>query len=346
VSDEQTPLDLDKLAKICALFRSDFPEEGRRSSVMAKLPWYKRDPDAALGGMFELTLEERGAYNTVLDLIYARSGHLPDDDGFLAGWMRCDRRIWKRIKARLIELGKIYIVDGEIHNSKADEVVLTALSRALSISELNRSKGRKSGEVRRRARELAEPGHEPNANRLKKREVEGEREEREVGERLGRNGVEKQQPPESPNARGRAREESRGAPLSREWQPSEKNIEDAIKAGVPRHMVQQCAAEFRDYWIAIPGQKGRKLDWDATFRNSIPIFLDRHRIRPIVNSNGNGSATPGPPERKLTTRELDLIEPWGTGGEAYYTGPQKAELQQRGLWPVQDWMRRQAEAIH
>lgn len=27
--------------------------------------------------------------------------------------------------------------------------------------------------------------------------------------------------------------------------------------------------EFRDYWIAAPGQKGVKLDWDATFRNWI-----------------------------------------------------------------------------
>jgi hypothetical protein len=30
VSDEQTPLDLDKLAKICALFSSDFPDDIRR----------------------------------------------------------------------------------------------------------------------------------------------------------------------------------------------------------------------------------------------------------------------------------------------------------------------------
>ena len=39
---------------------------------MGTLKWYKRDPDAALSGMFELTLEERGAYNTILDLIYSR----------------------------------------------------------------------------------------------------------------------------------------------------------------------------------------------------------------------------------------------------------------------------------
>ncbi len=26
-------------------------------------------------------------------------------------------------------------------------------------------------------------------------------------------------------------------------------------------------AKFRDYWIAVPGQKGVKLDWFATWRN-------------------------------------------------------------------------------
>ena len=27
--------------------------------------------------------------------------------------------------------------------------------------------------------------------------------------------------------------------------------------------------EFRDYWIGIPGQRGRKLDWEATWRNNV-----------------------------------------------------------------------------
>ena len=35
---------------------------------MGELKWYKRDPRAALVGMSCLTLEERGAHNTILDL--------------------------------------------------------------------------------------------------------------------------------------------------------------------------------------------------------------------------------------------------------------------------------------
>ena len=41
---------------------------------MGHLKWYKRDPRAALTGMMQLTLEERGAYNTILDLIYVHDG--------------------------------------------------------------------------------------------------------------------------------------------------------------------------------------------------------------------------------------------------------------------------------
>src|SRR5262245_5341937 len=81
---------------------------------------YKRDPAAALEDMMVLTLEERGAYNTVLDLIFDRRGDVPDDDRFLASWMRCDTRIWRRIKQRLVALKKIEIVGGRIINHRAE----------------------------------------------------------------------------------------------------------------------------------------------------------------------------------------------------------------------------------
>ncbi len=34
--------------------------------------------------------------------------------------------------------------------------------------------------------------------------------------------------------------------------------------------------EFVDYWIGIPGQRGIKLDWPATFRNRIRDIIKRH----------------------------------------------------------------------
>src|SRR6266851_1212677 len=86
-----------------------------------KAPWYKRYTDAALTGMMVLTLEERGAYNTVLDLIYNEGGRYQDDDGLICGWLRCNRRTWHRIKSRLLERGKLYVEDGHIYNGRASD---------------------------------------------------------------------------------------------------------------------------------------------------------------------------------------------------------------------------------
>lgn len=100
-----------------------------------KVRWYKRDPNAALEGMACLALEERGAYNTVLDLIYTHDGSLDDDDKFIAGWCRCDVRVWKRIRARLLELGKLYLHAGQLRNERADREVDAALRRIASAAQ-------------------------------------------------------------------------------------------------------------------------------------------------------------------------------------------------------------------
>ena len=73
---------------------------------MGKTRWYKRDPEAALNGMANLTLEERGAYNGVLDLIYSKDGDLPDDDDLISRVLRINPRTWKKHKAALISKGK------------------------------------------------------------------------------------------------------------------------------------------------------------------------------------------------------------------------------------------------
>lgn len=129
---------------------------------MSRIKWYKRDPLAALDGMMILTLEERGAYNTVLDLIYAREGKVADDDRFLAGWMRCDIRVWKRIKERLISLGKLQTSDGLLTNLRATSEV----SAALHASEAGRDHANRMWADRRGNKDLADgtPDGTPDGN--------------------------------------------------------------------------------------------------------------------------------------------------------------------------------------
>lgn len=135
---------------------------------MGQIKWYKRDPDAALNGMMELNLEERGAYNTVLDLIYTRDGNLADDDRFIAGWLRVDVRVWKRIKNRLIDLGKLRAEEGMLRNSRADVEVLNALSRVGSARDAGlasaRSKAVKSSAGKKKNKHLASTDVETGAS--------------------------------------------------------------------------------------------------------------------------------------------------------------------------------------
>jgi uncharacterized protein YdaU (DUF1376 family) len=116
---------------------------------MGELRWYKRDPAKALKGMQRLNLEQRGAYNTILDLIYLHDGKLIDDDRFLAGNMGADIRKWRNVKKQLLALGRISIRDGYIHDDVADVEAEVALNRIESA----RHAGQKSAEARRAKRE-------------------------------------------------------------------------------------------------------------------------------------------------------------------------------------------------
>ena len=101
---------------------------------MGQLKWYKRDPRAALAGMMELSLEERGAYNTVLDLIYVNEGEIADDSEVIASWLKVDKRIWRRLRARLLSRGKLYTVGGKLRNERADIEVDAVQHRRLAAS--------------------------------------------------------------------------------------------------------------------------------------------------------------------------------------------------------------------
>lgn len=69
--------------------------------------FYRRDPSKALSGMIGLTLEERGVYNTVLDLLYSTWRPIEDDRLFIANWCGCAVQKLNPILNRLIETGRL-----------------------------------------------------------------------------------------------------------------------------------------------------------------------------------------------------------------------------------------------
>jgi len=61
-------------------------------------------------------------------------------------------------------------------------------------------------------------------------------------------------------------ERTRATRLPDNWQPTESMIE-FCKTERPDLKAEAIADGFKDYWIAVPGAKGRKADWNATWRN-------------------------------------------------------------------------------
>ncbi|MEN2786165.1 DUF1376 domain-containing protein [Sphingomonas qilianensis] len=88
---------------------------------MSARPWHKRYHSDALAGFMPLSLEERGAYQTVLDLIYDHGGPIADDERILAAYMRCSPRKWRAVRDQLVGKGKIsFNSEGLITNSRAE----------------------------------------------------------------------------------------------------------------------------------------------------------------------------------------------------------------------------------
>jgi uncharacterized protein YdaU (DUF1376 family) len=140
---------------------------------MGRLTWYKRYPLNALEGMMELSLEERGAYNTVLDLIYTHDGRLDDDERFIAGWLRVDVRVWRRIRTRLVELGKLQIDDaGSLVNDRATSEVDAALCRAVSASDAGKVSAQKRNAAKSKNNGLAATDVQRPLQPYKKTELE------------------------------------------------------------------------------------------------------------------------------------------------------------------------------
>lgn len=79
-------------------------------------------PKDALDGMQMLDAMEELAYRRIIDLIYVTGDNLPDDDKKLA-WMTKTGREWKRIKASLIQQGKIEVSEHKIVQRKCQLVL-------------------------------------------------------------------------------------------------------------------------------------------------------------------------------------------------------------------------------
>lgn len=72
-----------------------------------------------------------------------------------------------------------------------------------------------------------------------------------------------------------AKKQARGTRLSPDWTLSPAETEDAKRLGLTDADIRKAAPEFRDYWVGVPGTKGVKADWPATWRNRCRAIAER-----------------------------------------------------------------------
>jgi len=83
--------------------------------------------------------------------------------------------------------------------------------------------------------------------------------------------------------------EQTGSRLPDDWQPDDQLVTWA-KSERPDLNIATQAESFRDYWHGQPGQKGRKSDWPATFRNWIRNARRDKSVTPFTQNGGSRAA--------------------------------------------------------
>ena len=105
-------------------------------------------PDDWLAGAAELTLEQEGAYIRVCALIYSKGQPIPDNERWLAGMCRVSLRKWRALRQHLLDIGKITVQDGLIHQDRCEYELEKAAKRARKCAENGAKGGRKSAAIR------------------------------------------------------------------------------------------------------------------------------------------------------------------------------------------------------
>lgn len=249
-------------------------------------PWYKRYPSDFIAGTLGMTLEEKGAYSIVLDLIYDRGRPVPDDPRYLAGVCGCSVRKWNALRQRLVDLGKIVCEGGTISNRRAEKEIETAAKIARKLAENGAKGGNKKAENAAAASESKDLDvAEPELTRvLQKPEAREEKKE--------------PHPPsgDTPLFAGTGPPAKQATRLPSDWWPGDAEVEFARSMGFTDAEITATAEVFRDSWCAKGGAAGRKADWLATWRNWVRRDAEDGRRGPKAHAaqagrNGRGPAS-------------------------------------------------------
>lgn len=213
---------------------------------MSKVPMMPLWVGDFIADTLELDAQELGAYTLILVTMWKHGGSLPSDSKKLQRVARIGRnwpKVWASIEQHFDE------VDGRITNAKLTEEY-TKVRTKLEVNAHNGARGGKAKALKTKERALA------NAT-VSLYQSEPELELRE-----------KEEPKGSSKKKGKR--------LSQDWVLPKPWGDWAVGQGMDELAVRRESDKFRDYWVSQAGQRGVKLDWQATWRNWVRKYVEDH----------------------------------------------------------------------
>lgn len=135
--------------------------------------WYKREPNAYLGGVQGFTMKEHAVFAVVLDLIYSHGGSVNNDPAWIAGWIKDmgSASVRKTILA-LVERGKLSIEGDQITQKRAKNEAKTKENLRETREKTGRKGGIASGKSRAASNKNNDLDEAPASPREEKRREE------------------------------------------------------------------------------------------------------------------------------------------------------------------------------
>lgn len=121
--------------------------------------------------------------------------------------------------------------------------------------------------------------------------------------------------------RPKAKPDPKGTRLAEEWELPRPWGIWALEQGLTIPEVREQGARFKDYWRGVPGAKGRKADWEATWRNWIRRVIEE---RSTGGRNGRTGTTGLSEGGQRTDPALEQIARLARLGEAQGDGGVRA----------------------
>jgi uncharacterized protein YdaU (DUF1376 family) len=207
---------------------------------MSNNPYFQFYPSDWLAGTRGLTASETGVYITLVAMMYEAGHPLEDDRKRLARLCGTTPAAFEKIVGGLLETGKITLDERGFSNRRVENEIKKRTEKRIAASQ--------SANARWKKEQQNQVPTDANA------------EETQCVRNANQNPDTKIEKKEEPIGSSK----KAGSRLPPDWQP------DAVFARREGLSGPDCAREadrFRDYWRGQPGQRGVKLDWDATWRN-------------------------------------------------------------------------------